>query len=249
MSAFKKYGITHLSPSALNCWRETPGLWCLRYLAGVRDAGNAAMWRGTATERGVELILRGSALGDAEAMALAEYRKLSVGELTDEIEAEGALIAPMVRQSQAWKTRANLEPLAATQLKVETWLEGVTVPVIGYVDFTFMGGPDIDLKTTKRCPSEPNPNHLRQVALYNRARMRPAALLYVTDKKSAFYQPMQDDLDSAVDDLANTARSLERFLSIMPDADTAMRSVPHQPDHYAYSDAARSKLIELQEAF
>lgn len=207
------------------------------------------MWRGTATERGVEMVLRGAPLGEAEAFALAEYQKLCVGEVTDDIEAEGSLIAPMVRQSQNWKTHANLEPLAATQLKVETWLDGVSIPVIGYVDFTFMDGADIDLKTTKACPSKPRPDHVRQVALYNKARERPAALLYVTDKKHAFYQPTQDDLDSAVAELTSAGRSLERFLSVMPDADTAIRSVPHQTDHYAYGEAAKSKLLEVMEAF
>jgi hypothetical protein len=208
------------------------------------------MWRGTATERGVEMVLRGAPLGEAEIFALAEYQKLCGGEVTNEIEAEGALIAPMIRQSQSWKTRANLEPLAATQLKIETWLDGVSIPIIGYVDFTFMGGADIDLKTTKACPSsKPRLDHVRQVALYNKARERPAALLYVTDKKHAFFQPTQDDLDSAVAEMTSAGRSLERFLSIMPDADTAIRSVPHQTDHYAYGDAAKAKLVELQEAF
>ena len=249
MSAFHRHQINHLSASALACWRETPGLYCLRYLMGFRDPGNAAMWRGTATERGVELMLRGSKVDEAEAFALAEYQKLCEGEITDEIEAEGALIGPMVRQAHNWKTRANLEPMAATQLKVETYLDGIDIPIIGYIDFTFMDGADIDLKTTKRCPSEASPNHVRQIALYNLARMRPQALLYITDKKSAFYQPSQDDLDAAIMDLTSAARSLERFLSIMPDADTAVRSVPMNIDHFAFSDAAKSKISELMEAF
>lgn len=253
MNGFAKHGIGHLSPSSLNCWRETPGLWCLRYLAGIKDSGNAAMHRGTAVERGLEVLLRGSPTNTCETFAVDEFDKILQGVLDEAIEAERDLIPGMVRQCQKWHAEmtksAMLHPLAATQLKIETWLDGVDVPVIGYVDFTFMEGADIDLKTTKRIPSEPSPNHLRQVALYNKARQRPAALLYVSDKRFAFYFPSTDDLDAAISELANAGRSLDRFLSAMPDTDTALRSLPHQIDHYAYGDAARAKLLELQEAF
>jgi hypothetical protein len=249
VSGFQKYGIDHLSPSALNCWRETPGLWTLRYLAKVWDAGNPAMWRGTATERGVEALFRGSSIIDGIRFAQGEFEKLCMGEITDEITNEMSNIGPMVTQAADAIKKNHICNIAATQLKVETWLDGVSIPVIGYVDFTFMEGPDIDLKTTKACPSKPRPDHVRQVALYNKARERPAALLYVTDKKYAFYRPTQDDLDAAVAELTSAGRSLERFLSVMPDADTAIRSVPHNLDHYGYGDAAKAKIIELQEAF
>jgi hypothetical protein len=250
MSAFARHNIKHLSPSSLNCWRETPGLWCLRYLAGAKDEGSPAMNRGTAVERGLELILRGSKLDDATKFAKGEFAKLNLGVVSDDYEAEAELIPGMVASAFKGATTelGNLE-LAATQLRVETWLEGVSVPVIGFVDFCMMDGPDVDLKTTKRCPSTPTPAHLRQVALYHRARQRPAALLYVTDKRHAYFAPSEEDLEAAVSELASAARSLERFLSLVPDAETALRCMPHPVDHYSYGDAAKSKLMELNEAF
>lgn len=253
MNAFERHGIKHLSPSALNCWRETPGLWCLRYLAQVRDESSPAAQRGNAVERGVEKLLRGAPREEASLFAQQEYLNLTQGVINEETEAEAALIPGMVKQAATWHMDMigsnSIEALAACQLKIETWLDGVSVPVIGYVDFTFMGGPDIDCKTTKRCPSEPRPDHLRQIALYAKARQRPAALLYLTDKKFAFYCPPEEALSAAVNELAAVGRSLEAFLSLIPDAESALRCMPHQTDHYAYGDAAKAKLVELAGAF
>lgn len=247
--SFARFGINHLSPSSLNCWRETPGIWCLRYLARVRDEGAPAMWRGTAVERGLECLLRG-AKDDALPFAMRAFEEAgALGEVRDDIENESALIPGMVAQCAKWLAALPPAPLAATQLKIETRLDGVSVPVIGYVDFTFMEGPDIDLKTTKQCPSKPRPDHVRQIALYNRARNRPGALLYVTDKRHAYYCPPQEELDEAIYELTDAARSLERFLSLMPDANTAIHCVPMTTDHYAFSSAYKQKLLELAEAF
>lgn len=244
---FKRFGINHLSPSSLNCWRETPGLWCLRYLAKVRDSGNAAMWRGTATEKGVELLLRkpDTPLRDATKLAVFEFDKLTVGECSDEITAERINISKMIDQSAKAIAEQKLVDLAASQIRVETYLDGVSIPVMGYVDFTFMAGADVDLKTTKACPSKPRNAHVRQVSLYNLARKRPAALLYVTDKKYAYFEIPSEEMRDAIDELGNAGRTLERFLSAMPDAQTALRALPHQLDHFAYGDAARAKVRAL----
>lgn len=253
MNSFERHGIKHLSPSALNCWRETPGLWCLRYLAQVRDESGPAAQRGNAVERGMEMILRGGTQEAAITFASQEFLNLTQGVINDATTAEAALIPGMVKQAAHWHMDMlganSIEPLAASQLKIETWLDGVSIPVIGYIDFTFMGGPDIDCKSPKRCPSEPRPDHLRQIALYAKARQRPAALLYVTDKKFAFYCPPDDVLARAVDELATAGRSLERFLSLIPDADAALRCMPHPTEHYAYGDAAKARLDQLAGAF
>lgn len=239
MSGFKRFGIDHLSPSSLNCWQASPGVWALRYLKKVRDESNPAMVRGNAVEFGLGAILRGKTLEEARKLAIDEFLKLGGGEISDDVVAEANMIFGMVKQAGDWYAdmiRANqLAPVAATQLRVETWLDGVSVPVIGYCDFTFMDdGPDIDLKTTKACPSKPKPDHLRQIALYAKARNKPSALLYVTDKKRAFFCPSKQHLELALADLTRTAQSLEQFLSNMPDADTAVACLPMDKDSYRF---------------
>lgn len=245
-------GITHFSVSSVLKYQEAPKLWCLSYLYKFRDPGNAAMWRGTAAGRGVEMILRGRHVEEATRFALADFDQLTLGEITDEIEAERALIGPMIGQAARWYAEAKPEPLAAAELKIENVrLPGVATPLIGFIDFTFMDGPDLELKTTKRCPSSaPSYNHLVQAALYNHARSRPGTILYLTDKKYAAFNPSQDDMDAAVSDLAKAARALERFLFAMPDIETAISACPPpKPDHFMMNEYVKAKLDELDEVF
>jgi hypothetical protein len=136
------------------------------------------------------------------------------------------LIEPMLRQCVDFAVD-NPQELAASQIEVKTWLDGISVPITGFVDFAFMGGIDMDLKSTKKCPGKPSDDHLRQVALYNKARGRPQALLYVTDKKRAFYPVSDEDMARALAELTEIARTLESFLAVVPDAETAVAILPH----------------------
>ena len=64
-NAFERRGINHLSPSSLNLWRASPGLWAARYLAGLSEDG-PAMWRGSAVEAGLARFLRSGDLAEAQ---------------------------------------------------------------------------------------------------------------------------------------------------------------------------------------
>ena len=67
MNALERHGIDHLSASSLNLWRASPGLWSARYLAGLKDDANAAMWRGTAVEAGLRHVLYGAPIEEKPA--------------------------------------------------------------------------------------------------------------------------------------------------------------------------------------
>ena len=228
---FATHGIEHLSPSSLNCWRASPGVWALRYLAKVRDDDNANMWRGSAVESGFAAMLRGSKLDKSIEIAKQAFDLNAQGEVTDELDAERELIAQMVGQCALWRPPAAL---SATQLKVEYWFESVPIPVIGYLDFSFEDGTDVDLKTTKACPSAPRPDHVRQVSLYRASRNRKGGLLYVTGKRNAYF-PVDDDLMArGLSDLESDAISLMHFLSRSPDRWSAIRSLPMDTDHFMF---------------
>lgn len=229
MNAFTKHGIQHLSASSLNLWRGSPGVWALKYLAKVREDENAAMNRGKAVEAGLHHFLRGQK--DCEDAALANFDLNMQGIITDDLEAERDLIPPMVRQCQKWMPPGDL---VATQLRVEHWFDGIPAPVIGYLDFVFENGLIVDLKTTKACPSQPRPDHLRQVAVYMAAREARGGLLYVTDKRHAYYNIDDDARDRALSDLEVTARSLMNFLARVDSTKDALRSLPMDTDHYAF---------------
>lgn len=238
---FAKHGIQHLSPSSLNCWRESPGVWALRYLANIRDDGEAAMWRGSAVENGWAALLHGKSLEEATDMAHQAFDQNAAGEIADEISAERDMIAPMLEQCIKWKAPSDL---LASQIKIEHWLDDVPVPVIGYVDFAF-DGIDVDLKTTKACPSSPRPNHARQVALYRAARKRGGGLLYVTPKRREFY-PVDDDMaERALNDLRCDALSLMAFLARMDSARDAIHCLPMDTDNFRFKSKTKVALEEL----
>ncbi len=231
----------HHSPSSIKQWRNSPLVWCLKYLYGWKDAG-PKMWRGTAVEQGFAAHLRGSPF--PVEIAHRGYLEESHGEVTDEIEAQKLLIQPMLRQAIIWHNTNNLE-LAATQIRIETRLDDVDRPFVGYVDFAFMDPPlDMDTKTTEACPSAPRPDDVRQVAIYEKARGRSQALLYLTPKKHAFYQIEPEQLDKARTEMSRAAQSLERFLELMPDRETAIHSLP-QSDHFSVSQAAKDQLATM----
>jgi hypothetical protein len=226
---FTRHGIDHLSASSLNLWKASPGLFARRYVAGVRDEGNAATWRGTAVENGYAAYLRGAPVADALKVALRAFQFNALGEITPEIEAEAENVAPMLMQAVAY---GKPEMLLATQIRVEHWFENIPIPVIGFVDFAFEG-LDLDLKTTKACPSEPRGDHVRQVSLYRAARKRAGGLLYVTAKKKAFYQVDDALMARALEELEEDARSLLHFLDAFPDRASVCRALPIDWEHWS----------------
>jgi PD-(D/E)XK nuclease superfamily len=225
-NSFERFGITNLSPSSLNLWRASPGLFALRYVGKIKDAGDPAWWRGHAVEDGFAAALR----SDRNCLTVA-YRSFELnaqGEASEEVEAERNLIAPMLDEAMSWTPPG---PLLATQIKVEHWLDDVPVPVIGYVDFAF-DGADVDLKTTKACPSTPRPDHVRQVSLYRAARGRDGGLLYVTTKRHAYFNVDDDMVERALSDMQADAISLLHFLTNMKTKGDVLRALPVDWDDY-----------------
>lgn len=228
--AFARHGIEHLSPSSLNLWRDNPGIWALRYLKRITDDGSAAMWRGTAVEGGLAALLRGVPANEACALAEMNFLQNCQGELSDDIEAERTLISPMVMECSRWQPPSDLN---ATQIKVEYFFDAIPIPVIGYVDFCF-DGIDVDLKTTKACPSAPRPDHVRQVSLYRAARERKGGVLYVTPKKRSYFEIDDDAFNGAMADMHNDAVSLYQFLGKFESADDVVRCLPMNRDHFRF---------------
>jgi PD-(D/E)XK nuclease superfamily len=234
-------GKTHYSPSQINLWIDSPGIYLMQYVFGVRDETNAAMARGTAVESGMVHLLHGATADDAVNVANANFLNQLGGELTEEIETEQKLFPGMLAQCAKWQPPGAL---LASQLKIEHTFPGLNLPVLGYVDLSFEP-IDVDLKTTKACPSKAKPDHTRQVSLYRAARNKPGALLYVTDKKHAYYEIDDAAAEIALAELHSAALSLQRFLSKFSDPEDAIRCLPINRDSFRFSEAAKQKLEEL----
>lgn len=232
MSGLERHGIRHLSASSLNLWSVMPGLWALRYLCGFKDTFGPAAMRGTAVEAGMVHMLHGRP--DPLQVALDTFTEGMQGELSEAIDEERDRIPGMLKQIAAWAPPGDLR---ATQIKIECWLDGIAIPLIGYVDFSF-DDADVDLKTTKQCPSKPKADHVRQASIYRTARNKPGRLLYVTDKKHAEFEITDDMRDAAMDEIALTARSLDRYLSAFNAPTDALRCLPIDRDNFRWSGPA-----------
>jgi hypothetical protein len=225
MNSFEHHGISRLSPSSLNLFIASPGIWALRYLGRQRDSGNPNMWRGSAVEAGFVARLRG---GVSPGMALelaAETYWLNVQENKahgPEADAQAKLIEPMLDQCLAWTPPSALN---AMQIKIEHWFPDVLVSVVGYVDLAFEG-VDVDLKTTMALPSKPRPDHVRQVSLYRAARERAGGLLYVTPKKHAYYDVDDQMMGAALVELNDAAQRLSRLLQAFDKAEDIVAALP-----------------------
>jgi hypothetical protein len=229
-ASFERHGIDHLSAASLNLWMANPREWAIRYLAKeTEDAAEPAMWRGTAVEAGLARLLCGASIEQARAAVHDSYERNALGELSDQVEAERNLAMAMLDRVCAWTIPGKF---IGAQLRVEHWLDAVAVPLIGYVDFAFSCDIDIDLKTTRACPARPRGNHVRQVALYRAARTRRGGLLYVTDKRFAFFEITDQDAEAALDDLRDAALSLGQFLAKVQTADEALACLPYNPDDF-----------------
>lgn len=196
-----------------------------RYIRRIKDEENAAMARGKAVEEGLAVYLRTGVAGLAVSAALEIYAMNYHGPQDKEQE---AMIEPMVRTLWKWNSPSALN---ATQIRIDYWLDPIPVPLIGYVDFGF-DGIDIDLKTTKACPSSPRADHVRQVALYRAARERFGGLLYVTEKRLAYYEVTDEMMEGGLKDLRSAALSLNNFLARCDTADDAVKSLPLDWDSF-----------------
>ena len=245
MNPFERFGLRQLSPSSLNLWTAAPGLWALRYLAGVRDDGNAAMWRGRAIEKGLGAWLLRPDKKSALDAALAAFEDDAAGLADEDTEDEHNLIEPML-EIAIISCAALPSKLLTTQAKVEFWMCGIPIPVVGYLDFVFEDESFLELKSTKQCPSNPRPEHVRQVALYRKARKSPGTILYVTGKRAATFPIGDNETEVHVGELRQAALSLQRFLSRCEQPSDAILSLPMNASDFRWSEAASNKLAELQ---
>lgn len=241
---FERFGIRHLSPSSLNLWNANPGLWALRYLGGLRDAMGPGAWRGSAVGVGFAEFLKSKDRGAALEAALNRFADEKPSEIDARAAKELENIEPMldvlIADSASYKA-----PLKEAERKIEYPIDGLAVPVIGFIDLDFEGAPFIELKTTLRMPTSPKEDHVRQVALYRAAAKKPGAILYATPNKCATYPIGDNQAARALDELKRDAFSLQRFLSSCERPEEAITSLPMNTQDYRWSEAASAKLQEF----
>lgn len=255
MNSFEQHGIEHLSPSSINSWINAPSLWVLEKLIKFRGQMGASAHRGTATEVGVSLGLFDHAIGHEECVAAAMpvYDKLTALSGDPKRDSERAVIPGMIKQGLA--LREHGVPITpnepgrfgtAPQHKVEITLEGVGVPVIGYLDWMY---PEeiLDLKSTLRVPSSMSETHLRQASVYKTAHMdKRVRFFYVSDKRAEKHTLTKEQYDIAMRELTCASARLGRFLALSSDPHELAALVPHSSESFYFNDpATKAKAVEV----
>lgn len=240
-------GKKSVSPSFLTAWSDNRAQWVLSYLYGHREPTNAAMVRGKAVEAGVEALLHGFPIDDAQQKAADLWLLEIEGVQGEGIETERENVAPMVAQGELAIKDRNLPRPVATQLRCEAWIDGerFSLPLAGYADFVFDGWT-LDCKTTKACPSSPKPLHVAQVACYAKARGEDhAGLLYLTPKKWAVLPVESEDIERAWRELAIIARSLLSTLYVARDREHMAAMFCPPLDHFSWPPERRETFRQI----
>lgn len=249
MNAFEQHGISHLSASQINTWINAPSLWVLEKLMGHRGTFGAAAHRGTAVEAGVSAGLFDPAM-TPEACAEAAYPvydRLTALSGDPKRESEREVIPGMVKQGLSLREHGlPTRPNFGDQHKVEVRLEGVSVPIIGFLDFLY-ADEILDLKTTLRVPTSMSETHLRQASIYKTAHFdKRVRFFYVSDKKANKITLTREEYDRAMAQIVGAAQRLERFLALSKDKAELAAIVPHSSDSFYFSDPqTRTRALEV----
>ena len=227
MNGFARHGIDHLSASSLNLWVAEPAVWAMERLLGYRSPPSALMVRGKAVEEGIHsgLVDPSRSIDACTTTALAAFDREMALNPDDRRDSERDQIPGYVEHGLA-ELRQYGAP-TSYQDRVEIRLEGVPVPVIGFIDWRFdQHGLILDLKTSERLPSAISLSHARQGAVYTRAHgnyaMRFAYVKPTAGKKDGravvVYELERAEVDRQLAALREIALRLERFLRISADA-------------------------------
>lgn len=234
MNPFEKHGIAHLSASSLNSARSNQPYWLISYMGGIKDPANIAMHAGQAVEEAVAQGLFHPDLPIEQCIdtALKSYRQKTALGGYDPEDRESKLEEITGRPADGRKKAFDgfvrnaltaLRPYGTPtppeggdrQHKIEIFLEGIPVPIIGYKDFAFeTHGLDVDLKTTARMPEDMSQEHQLQAAIYWKASgNRSQRFCYATKSDHKVLELSAEAADEAIKTATGLAHCLMRFLA------------------------------------
>lgn len=233
--------LTHLSVSQLN---RTPAYWIYAYLY-LRDdrkniivGENAAV--GTAVHDGLQAICcHGFAIEDQTLAAQVTFDFHDANQDQAKREKYRDCIPDMIRNGVDILTEYGFVG-AVDEERIETWLDGVNVPLIGFVDMLVPDTMFCEIKTkaprkTKllkdgtqgwakaTLPKAPEKAHIAQAAIYHHALQVTPSICYVTDHDAVMYTPFNcdelkaDALADAVEDMRQKALIRQNLLRVSTD--------------------------------
>jgi hypothetical protein len=242
---FERHGVTHLSPSSLNVWAAQPALWIMERLLGLKSPVGILAARGRAVEHGVHFGLVHPTASFDECVALAEQEFNRETALSGDPRRDGerANIAGYVRGALAELRQYGVPE--TYQERVEINLDGIPVPVIGFIDWRFaQHGLIVDLKTSERHPSQIGNSHGRQGAVYATAHGNFGVRFAYAKPAPGKKDPLQvkvlemsgDEVRTHLAALRAIALSLGRFLAVSSDPRELAGLIVPDFDSFWWSD-------------
>ena len=165
------------------------------------------------------------------------FEKDAGGEIAPEIDRERRAIPGMVRQAAPIFRKLGA-PLAR-QRRIEVWIDGIDVPIIGYADFIYEPVV-IELKTTHAIQSTPPFDHCVQVVTYADALRLLPCLLYISPKRHAVHDANSIDAIAARRTLRLTAFAIRAMLAAAETREAAAAFFVPVINEYRWSDTTRS---------
>lgn len=237
--------LTHLSASQL---LNTTAMWVFKYVALDKDerrqigVGERAAI-GTVVHNSVQAIIcHGQDIGDTIEQAKIDFDFHDANQdqvLRDKFR---TCIAGMVGNAVTALVDANFTG-AVEEERIELWLDGVNVPIIGYVDLLQPKTMFCEMKTkaprkTKllksgeqgwskaTLPKKPEFNHLCQSAIYQAALGVTPSICYIAEHDCQMFTPFNcdelkaDSLAHALEEMRQKALIRQNLLRVSNDAKT-----------------------------
>lgn len=233
-NGFAMHGIEHLSASSINAYAADLALWCMERLMKLKAPVGCAAHRGTAIESGVAAALLNPALPieDAQDIGSREFAKLAAFSTDHRKEQEREAVEPSVAIAIAELRQYGIPDMV--QHKIEKWLPGVPVPLIGFIDFGWsQHGIIMDLKTSLKLSSSIANGHARQVAGYIYQTNYEGRVCYTTPKKLGVYS--LNDAERRIHEVIQIAHRMNKFLSLSSDPKELASIVVPNYDHFFWN--------------
>lgn len=228
-NGWEMHGITHMSPSSLNCWADCPGAWLAKYRFGHKFKFGVAPQIGVLVEKVVaNALLERMSLDEAITQAEKEFNKSNAFGVPEKDRERVSDIRAMAEIAyNELKQYGKPDFNGEEQHKIELMCkgDGWELPVIGYLDFVYpQHGLVIDLKTTLRIPSTMSDGHRRQQAIYSKAKGNVGVkFLYVSPKKASLLE--NHDEGESLRQCKAILNRMEKFLKL-GDAEMLRTFVP-----------------------
>lgn len=253
-NGFQLHGLSRVSVSNVNKFREAPDAWACHYLGGAKFSVGWAAIQGFAVEAGVEYgVFNGVETKECVERTIDQLktRGTLLKNYPEEIEKRLPIVTRMVENAlEQLMPLGRPEQPAAGDRQHSVGIDirfadgdNGKIPLIGYLDFWYpQHNLVVDLKTTSKAPSKWSLSHGIQAAVYQRAVQsmtgeKPSVkfLYCLTRQKDPWLWLEMEDPDYYLASFKRTVKQMEALLRLSSDSRDIIQALPHNPDSFYWS--------------